>query len=83
MINSQFLIQKISNIDAISPTNGQTALHVAIIKGKKENVALLLAANADFNIPDSTGKTAQDYDSESNFIKEYYSSLTNPKSFSM
>lgn len=74
-----YLIEKSANINSKGPASGQTALHLAIIHGKKQNVALLLEANADFNIPDSKGKTAKDYDSEFSLIEEYCKSYRKVK----
>lgn len=59
----QFLIQKVSDINAQdnNPNRRKTALHWAVIKGRKENVSALLAAGAKDDIPDAAGKTANNY----------------------
>ena len=59
----QFLIGRVRDINAQdnNPEKRRTALHWAVLKGRKENVEALLAAGARDDIPDATEKTAKDY----------------------
>jgi len=59
----KFLLQQVKNINAqdSNPASQKTALHWAVIKGNKEAISLLLKADARYDIPDASGKTALDY----------------------
>ncbi|MCD6048532.1 MAG: ankyrin repeat protein 40-like [Gammaproteobacteria bacterium] len=54
------------DINAQSPTNGQTALHWAIQKNRITNIKALLKHGAKRDIPDKQGKTANNYAAEAN-----------------
>ncbi len=49
------------NLNEIVNDQGQTALHVAVIKGSRSLVARLIRLGADVNAVDSQGKTPFDY----------------------
>lgn len=67
------------NIDSPSPSTGQTALHIAVIKKHASIIMFLLAHHADRDIPDKQGKRAIDYAENDvallNIFSEHQSSI--------
>lgn len=54
----EFLISKEANINAVYRENGQTPLHMAISKGNKKNVEILLSKGVDVKAKDNLGRNA-------------------------
>ncbi len=57
----QYLITKVSDINACSPTNEMTALHHAVKNNQIKIASILLLAGAKYDIKDKDKKTANDY----------------------
>lgn len=74
------ILRNETNLDKINLPNaqGKTALHIAVQKGNKEIVKILLDKKADLNIRDHQGKTPLDY-TDAREIKTLLSSSSQNK----
>jgi Ankyrin repeats (3 copies) len=74
------------NINSPSPSTGQTALHIAVIKKYTPIIMFLLAHHADSDTLDKQGKRAIDYAENDvallNIFSEHQSSINNRSSIS-
>jgi ankyrin repeat protein len=61
---AKLLIEKGANVNA-KDSDGQTALHMAVLHNRPEMVELLLGNKADVNVADKSGKTPLNYASGS------------------
>ena len=72
------------NVNSASPSNGQTALHIAVLKKHTPIVILLLTHHADCDIQDKQGKRAIDYAENDESLLKIFSenkSINNQRSF--
>jgi ankyrin repeat protein len=73
--NVEFLLRHDARVNAVAGAHNETSLMLAATNGREEIVRLLLSRGADANLRSSDGKTALDYASDPNILRDIFVSL--------